>query len=49
MTLNETTTEDQVTMIGVTGQLAAGNHLISLIHDGDLTIGDVSVGGILLQ
>ena len=49
VTLNETTTEDQVTMIGVTGQLAAGNHLISLIHDGDLTIGDASVGGILLQ
>lgn len=49
VTLNETTTEEQVTLIGLTGQLAAGNHLISLIHDGDLTLGDVSVGGILLQ
>ena len=36
-------------MIGITGQLAAGNHLISLIHDGGLTTSDVSMGGILLQ
>jgi hypothetical protein len=50
ITLNQPAVEKQVTMIGLTGPLAAGGHLISLIHaGGPLTISHVRLSGVLIQ
>jgi hypothetical protein len=50
ITLNQPAVEKSVTMIGLTGPLDAGNHLISLIHaGGPLTLSHVRLSGVLIQ
>jgi hypothetical protein len=49
ITLNQPAVEKQVTLIGLTDPLEAGNHTISLLTDGDLTVSHVRLSGVLIQ
>jgi hypothetical protein len=49
ITLNQPAVEKQVTLVGLTDSLQAGNHLISLLTDGDLTVSHVRLSGVLIQ
>jgi len=49
LTLNQPAVEKQITLVGLTDQLAAGNHLLSLLTDGDLTVGHTRLSGVLIQ
>jgi hypothetical protein len=47
LTFDQGADEEQITLVGLTAQLAAGTHGIVLVHPGDAE--QVTLGGILLQ